>query len=152
MKILYSVLFAFLSLSSFANDIPLVDKMKVFDTQLFESFNHCQDPKELAKHASCFSTDVEFYHDNGGVTWDRETMISMTKKNACGNYTRKLVAGSLKVHSIKEFGAITEGVHIFCQDKTQKCEGKAKFVMIWRNTNDKWEVTRVLSYGHSENN
>ncbi|MFT5674665.1 MAG: hypothetical protein ACI808_000588 [Paraglaciecola sp.] len=79
-------------------------------------------------------------------------MISNTKKNACGNYTRKLVTDSLKIHQIKEFGAITEGVHIFCQSKTQKCEGKAEFVMVWRNTNNKWEITRVLSYGHRENN
>lgn len=152
MKNLYMVLFAFLSMSSFANEISLVERMTSLDTELFESFNHCQAPKALEKHASYFSEDVEFYHDNGGVTWDRETMIANTQKNACGNYTRKLVAGSLKVHRIKEFGAITEGVHIFCQNETQECEGKADFVMVWRNTNNKWEITRVLSYGHRENN
>jgi len=141
-----------LSSSSFANENPLVQKMTALDTELFDSFNHCQDPKELENHASYFSADVEFYHDNGGVTWDRDTMISNTHKNACGHFTRKLVAGSLKVHPIKDFGAITEGVHIFCQNKTQQCEGKADFVMVWRNTNNKWEITRVLSYGHRENN
>jgi hypothetical protein len=152
MKNLYIALLTFLSTSSLANEIPLLERMTALDTQLFESFNHCEDPKKLDKHASYFSADVEFYHDNGGVTWDRDTMISNTKKNACGNYTRQLVAGSLKVHSIKEFGAITEGVHVFCQNKNQECEGKADFVMVWRNTNNKWEVTRVLSYGHRENN
>ena len=143
---------AFLSGSSFANDTPLVERMTALDTEVFESFNLCQDPKELAKHASYFSADVEFYHDNGGVTWDRDTMIANTKKNACGHYTRKLVAGSLQVHPIKEFGAITKGLHRFCQNKTQECEGIADFVMVWRNTNNKWEITRVLSYGHRENN
>ena len=152
MKIWCVFLLVFFSLSSLANETPLLEKMTALDKGLFDSFNHCQDPKELDKHASYFAADVEFYHDNGGVNWDRDPMISNTKNNACGNYTRKLVAGSLTVHSIKEFGAITEGVHIFCQTKTQKCEGKADFVMIWRNTNIKWQITRALSYGHRENN
>ncbi|MGL1957334.1 MAG: nuclear transport factor 2 family protein [Colwellia sp.] len=145
------VLFALLSLPSLANEISLEDRMKVLDRELFTSFNRCQNAKELDKHANYFSLDVEFYHDNGGVTWDRDTMISNTKKNACGNFTRKLVNGSFKAYPIKGFGAITEGVHIFCQNKTKKCEGKADFVMVWRNVNDKWQITRVLSYGHREN-
>lgn len=145
------VLLAFLSLPSLANEISLEDRMKALDRELFASFNNCQNPEELDKHANYFSPDVEFYHDNGGVTWDRDTMISNTKKNACGNFTRKLVAGSFKAYPIKGFGAITEGIHIFCQTKTKKCEGKADFVMVWRNVNNKWEITRALSYGHRGN-
>ena len=142
----------FYSMSSLAGEVTLLDQMKALDTAVFESFNNCQVSEELDKHAGYFSSDVEFYHDNGGVTWDRETMIANTKNNACGNYTRTLVAGSFEAHSIKDFGAITKGVHIFCQNKTNECDGKADFVMVWRNTNNKWEITRVLSYGHRENN
>lgn len=145
------VLLVFLSMSSLANEIPLFERMKTLDTALFESFNNCQDAKELDKHASYFSPDVEFYHDNGGVTWKRDAMIANTKKNACGHYTRKLVAGSFKAYPVKEFGAITEGTHIFCQNKTKKCEGKSDFVMVWHNVNNKWQITRALSYGHREN-
>jgi hypothetical protein len=151
MKKLSMFLFVFLSMPLLANEASLEDRMKVLDTELFESFNNCQNPEELEKHASYFSPDVEFYHDNGGVTWDRKSMISNTKKNACGNYTRKLVAGSFKAYPINEFGAITEGVHTFCETKTKKCEGKADFVMVWRNVNNKWQITRALSYGHREN-
>ena len=151
MKKLSIFLFVFLSMQSLANEAPLEDRMKVLDTELFESFNNCQSPGKLKKYASYFSPDVEFYHDNGGVTWDRKSMISNTKKNACGNYTRKLVAGSFKAYPINQFGAITEGVHIFCETKTKKCEGKSDFVMVWRNLNNKWEITRALSYGHREN-
>lgn len=152
MKKSYLVLLMFLSLPSWADEMSLEDRMKSLDSELFESFNHCQNPQELDKHASFFSPDVEFYHDTGGVTWDRASMIANTKKYVCGHYTRKLVADSFKAYPIKGFGAITEGQHTFCQNGTQKCEGKADFVMIWRNTNDKWEVTRVLSFGHRENN
>ena len=145
------VLLAFISLPSLANEISLEDRMKSLDNDLFASFNNCQNPKELDKHANYFSPDVEFYHDNGGVTWDRDTMISNTKKNACGNFTRKLVAGSFKAYPINNFGAITEGVHLFCQVDSKKCEGKANFTMVWRKTGNNWVVTRALSYGHREN-
>ncbi len=67
MKKLCMLLLVCLPMSSLANDMPWVERMKTLDTELFESFNHCQDPKELSKHASYFSTDVEFYHDNSGV-------------------------------------------------------------------------------------
>ncbi|WP_137224996.1 nuclear transport factor 2 family protein [Shewanella sp. MEBiC00475] len=151
MKTIGLVLLALISMSSLADGKALTDTMKALDTAVFDSFNHCQKTEELDKHSSFFATDVEFYHDNGGVTWDRESMIANTKNNACGQYTRKLVEGSFNVHSIKDFGAITEGVHIFCQNKTNQCEGKADFVMVWRKVDDKWKITRVLSYGHSEN-
>ncbi|QBJ63683.1 hypothetical protein B1F84_11920 [Pseudoalteromonas sp. DL-6] len=79
-------------------------------------------------------------------------MIANTKNNACGHFNRKLVEESFNVHSIKDFGVITEGIHIFCHNKTNQCEGKADFVMIWHKVDDKWEITRVLSYGHREIN
>ncbi|MGI2170406.1 nuclear transport factor 2 family protein [Shewanella sp. MF05960] len=135
-----------------ANDATLTDQMKSLDTAVFDAFNQCQQPEELERHASFFAEDVEFYHDNGGVTWDRDSMIANTQNNACGHFIRKLVEGTFNAHAIKDFGAITEGVHVFCQNKTNKCEGKADFVMIWRKVDNKWEITRVLSYGHRENN
>lgn len=142
---------ALLSTSLFANEVSLETRMKALDNTLFESFNNCHIPEELEKYADYFSSDVEFYHDNGGVTFDRDSMILNTKNNACGNYTRQLVAESFKTYPIKAFGAITEGVHIFCQNKTKECGGRADFVMVWRNVNNKWQVTRALSYGHREN-
>ena len=151
MNKLYIFLLTFFSVPLFASEVPLVDKMMSLDTQVFQAFNNCQNQQDLDKHASYFSKDVEFYHDNGGVTWDRKTMISNTKKFACGNFTRKLISESFKAYPVKDFGAITEGVHIFCQIKTQECEGKANFVMVWRNIDNKWVITRVLSYGHGKN-
>jgi hypothetical protein len=151
MNKLYVLLVTFFSAPLFANEVPLVDRMLSLDTQVFQAFNNCQNQHELDKHASYFSDDVEFYHDNGGVTWDRKTMISNTKKFACGNFTRKLISTSFKAYPVKAFGAITEGVHIFCQNKTQECEGQANFVMVWRNIDNKWVITRVLSYGHGKN-
>lgn len=120
------------------------------DSQLFDAFNKCASPAELARHAAFFSSDTEFYHDNGGVTWSREAMIANTRKYACGNYTRELVENTFKVSPISGYGAISSGVHRFCQNATKECSGEADFVMVWRDTSGKWEVTRSLSFGHRE--
>ena len=118
------------------------------DNEVFDAFNRCSDPAQLQKHAGYFDANVEFYHDTGGVTWTRDDMLANTKKYVCGNFTRELVPGTLKVTPIKDFGAIAQGVHRFCQAASGKCEGLADFAIVWRNQNGKWEITRVLSYGH----
>ena len=118
------------------------------DGAVFDAFNNCSSPEQLDKHAQFFAPGVEFYHDTGGVTWNRHDMIANTAKYACGNYRRELVAGSLKVFAVKGFGAIAQGAHRFCQIKTGSCEGMADFTIIWRKQGSNWTITRVLSYGH----
>ena len=118
------------------------------DAAAFDAFNQCSEPAQLAKHGDYFAEDVEFYHDNGGVTWSRDEMLANTRKYVCGNFRRELVPGSLKVHPIKDFGAIALGSHRFCQFASGKCEGIADFTMIWRHKDGAWLITRVLSYGH----
>lgn len=129
-------------------DQGLFQQISAQDTAMFDSFNRCQDPAQLQRHASFFAADVEFYHDTGGVTWDREAMLANTAKYACGKFRRELVEGSLKVYPIKDFGAIAQGTHRFCQNGAQRCEGMADFSMVWRLRDGHWEATRVLSYGH----
>lgn len=136
------------ALAQATDDSDLYKTIHDLDFHLFDAFNKCAAPDELKRHASFFSPDIEFYHDTGGVTWTRETMLANTKKYACGNYTRELTENTFKVSPINGYGAISSGVHRFCQSKTKECAGEADFVMIWRNTNGKWEVTRSLSYGH----
>ncbi len=122
------------------------------DAAVFDAFNRCADPAQLALHASHFDPAVEFYHDTGGVTWTREEMQANTGKYACGNYTRELVPDSLQVHPVKDFGAISQGTHRFCQTATGSCDGIADFTMVWRLRDGQWQVTRVLSYGHRSAN
>ena len=118
------------------------------DGEVFDAFNHCEDPAQLQKHASFFADDVEFYHDTGGVTWTRDAMLANTEKHACGKYRRELVSGSMKVYPIKDFGAISQGSHRFCQVSDGSCDGLADFVILWHHINGRWQITRVLSYGH----
>jgi len=122
------------------------------DSAVFDSFNRCSDPGELARHAGYFAEDVEFYHDSGGVTWNRDDMLARTRDNACGNYRRELVEGSFEVYPIKGFGAIAQGTHRFCETNSSSCDGLADFVMVWREQEGIWQLTRVLSYGHRSAN
>lgn len=126
----------------------LAEAIATQDADVFDAFNRCADPAQLEAHASHFDADVEFYHDTGGVTWTRDEMLANTRKHACGNYTRELVPGSLKVHPVRGFGAISQGTHSFCQTATGSCDGIADFTMVWRLQDGQWRITRVLSYGH----
>ena len=122
-------------------------EIAALDTRVFDAFNHCAEPGRLDEHASYFSPDVEFYHDTGGVTRTRDEMIANTRKYVCGHFTRELVPGTLKVYPVKQFGAISQGVHRFCQ-LDGKCKGEADFVIVWQHQDGQWRITRVLSYGH----
>lgn len=142
------------SLASSAQPAPdqpaaeLAAAISALDGAVFDAFNSCSSPGQLEKHASYFSPDVEFYHDTGGVTWNRQDMIANTKKHVCGNFRRELIPGTLEVFPIKDFGAIEKGTHRFCQFKTGACDGIADFAIIWRLEEGAWKITRVLSFGH----
>jgi len=127
---------------------PLFTTVAALDAAVFDAFNRCSAPGELQRHANYFAPDVEFYHDEGGVTWKRSEMIANTKKNVCGKYRRELVPGTLKVFPVKNFGAIAQGEHRFCQLASGKCDGMADFVMVWRKRGNVWQITRVLSFAH----
>lgn len=131
---------------------PLFETISALDSAVFDAFNHCRTPEQLQKHAGYFAPDVEFYHDTGGVTWSRQEMLANTEKHVCGNFRRELVPGTLKVFPVKDFGAIAQGSHRFCQFANGKCEGVADFAIVWNNQNGNWQITRVLSYGHRPNN
>jgi hypothetical protein len=126
----------------------LFDVISALDAEVFDAFNTCAVPGRLQRHADYLSPDVEFYHDTGGVTWNRQEMLANTERYVCGNFRRELVPGSLRVYPVKDFGAIAQGVHRFCQFKSGTCEGAAHFVIVWRKASGKWSITRVLSYGH----
>lgn len=130
---------------------PLTITVAGLDHAMFDAFNQCSDPAQLQRHAAYFAPDVEFYHDNGGVTWTRDAMIANTKQHACGNYRRELVPGTLEVFPIKGFGALARGTHTFCQVGSGNCDGKADFVLLWREKDGEWQVTRSFSFGHRPN-
>jgi ketosteroid isomerase-like protein len=132
------------SYAASGEEAELTQVISDLDTKVFDAYNSC----DMEAFANYFAEDVEFYHDQGGVTWDRESVVANTRKFICNKVRRALLPGTLHAYPIKDFGALAEGEHQFCQVGSTKCEGIAKFVMIWKKTDDRWVVTRVLSYGH----
>jgi hypothetical protein len=116
------------------------------DGALFDAFNRC----ELEKFGTFFIDDVEFYHDQGGVTLGRQSLTESVKTNICGKVSRELVAGTLQVYPMHGYGAIEMGIHRFHHPKAEDTEpvGEARFVHLWQNKNGAWKITRVLSYDH----
>ncbi len=133
---------------AFADDnqdqTALTQTIAALDAKVFDAYNRC----DLDVFGSYFSAKVEFYHDTGGATFDRETVVANTRKFICKKVRRELLPGTLKVYPIKDYGAIEEGEHRFCQSASGECEGSAKFLMIWQSKGGKWQMTRVISYGH----
>ena len=132
--------------------ISLEQEIANRDREFFDSFNRCDQPGELEKHAAFLDPKLEFYHDLGGVSWTAEAYLDGVRKNVCGKFARELVPGTMKVFPLKDFGALSTGVHRFCHFDTGRCEGEADFAIVWRLNDDRksWTITRVLSYGHRE--
>lgn len=132
-------------------ETSLFDTVAGLDKQMFDSFNHCDDPAQFERHRALFDSKVEFYHDLGGVTWDREQMLANVRKNVCGKFRRELIPGTLRVYPIKDFGAMEIGEHRFCSSGGKTCEGRGEFILVWHRVGDRWEVTRAISYAHRAN-
>jgi len=116
------------------------------DSILFNAFNN----HDLETFKSVFATDLEFFHDKGGLTDYNYTVESFKNTIAKNNgLNRQLVKGSLEIHPIKDYGAIQIGSHTFCHPENGKMDcGTFKFVHIWKKTPTGWKITRVISYNH----
>lgn len=113
------------------------------DSVLFGAYNVC----DLPTMADCFSENIEFYHDQGGLMTNKDSIMAATKKNICGKVQRVLVPGSIEVYPIAGYGAIEMGQHYFInnQEPPNDHPSIGKFVHTWKNENGKWRLTRVIS-------
>jgi len=146
----------FFASASGAQSVPPLDKIQnqeeldraitALDAALFDSYNRC----DLAKFESFFVDDVEFYHDQGGVTLGKAALTESVRKNICGKVTRELVPGTLKIYPMKGYGALEIGVHRFHHPGHEDTEGvgEGQFVHLWQYKDSAWKITRVISYDH----
>lgn len=114
------------------------------DRTVFDAYNHC-DPVTFARY---FAPDIEFYHDKTGLTVGRAKLVEAVKNNICGKVRRELVAGTLEVYPLKDFGAVEMGTHRFCQIGGDRCDGVARFIHLWQYRDGAWRITRAISYDH----
>jgi hypothetical protein len=124
----------------------LYTEIAKMDSIIFAAFN----ARDMDKFKSLFTQDLEWFQDNDGLI-PYETVFNNFSNTFKRPYklTRELVPGSLEVHPIKNYGAIEIGVHRFRHIENGKEEvGTFKFLMIWKNTGGKWQISRVVSYDH----
>lgn len=125
------------------------------DSIFWAAYNNC----DIEMMQKFISDDVEFYHDKGGITAGRESMMTNTRKNLCGNENIRLkrtaVPESVKVFPLENnavlYGAIISGEHVFYvleKGKTERLDGLAKFTHVWILQNNDWKMSRILSYDH----
>ena len=115
------------------------------DAALFESSYTC----DLEKFASLFAEDLEFFHDQGGVTLGRAKLVEQTRDNLCGKVKRELVKGTLQTFPMHGYGAVQTGIHRFHHPKAPgEGVGEARFVHLWQLKDGAWRITRVISYDH----
>jgi hypothetical protein len=121
----------------------LFDELARMDRELFEAaFVTC----DQARFASLFTEDAEFYHDRSGAMYGE----NVSKLKSCpreDGVKRTLVAGSLEVYPIKDFGAVQLGRHTFTREGAPGVE-IARFVHLWRYSEGRWRLARVLSFDH----
>jgi ketosteroid isomerase-like protein len=123
----------------------LFKTIQSLDTHLFDAYNHC----DLPTLGAMVSDDLEFYHDQTGLSVGKSPFIAAIKQNICGKVERTIVPGSMEVYPLKGYGAVELGVHRFHHPgHPEDGVGEAKFVTLWQNKDGAWKVTRVISYNH----
>lgn len=158
MKLLQLILvfIAFGAQAQLPPDSEVYKTLKQNDSLVFDrGFNNC----ELEAFFHLIAEDLEFYHDIGGVTRSRDQFVQQYKNGICGNpdyrSRRELQPGSLEVFPLydngKLYGALQKGVHRFFEKPKDKPEipgSTARFTHLWILEDDRWLLTRVLSYDH----
>lgn len=158
-----TLLFLYLfSLGSFsgsaqiARDAEIFLQLQAMDSLLFElGFNNC----DLPALEKCVSEDLEFYHDQAGVSLTRSDFLKRVKENICSDSLRKPIRQlrdqGLEVFPLYEndqlYGAIQSGTHDFyIREPGRELEftSTAKFTHLWLLEDQRWILKRVLSYDH----
>jgi ketosteroid isomerase-like protein len=125
----------------------LFKTVRSLDEKLFDAYNQC----DLATLGTMVSDDLEFYHDQTGLTVGKAPFLAAIKHNICGKVERTLLPDTLEVYPLKGFGAVEIGIHRFHHPgRPQDGMGDAKFVTLWQNKDDVWTVVRVISYEHNQ--
>jgi len=115
------------------------------DSVFFDAYNHCDTKFET--YADFYTEDIEFYHDQGGLSNSKKDILEGTKNYICGKVTRTLIPGSIEVYPIKDYGAIEIGLHSFSNNTNPPDEPKkiSRFTIFWKKTAEGWKIAKVVS-------
>ncbi len=141
-RILFTVFVSFIFSAAHSQSNSLYETIAKLDSTFFAAYNHC----DISMQSELMSDSIEFYHDRGGLSTSKAEIMEAIQKNICGKVTRELVKGSIEVSPIPGYGAVELGMHMFHNNQEKNAvPHPSKFVIIWRNKNDRWTITRVIS-------
>lgn len=127
---------------------PLYEELARMDRALFRAAYVTCDTDELD---SMLTADTEFYHDRDGFRSGQQVRDSFARLVAAcpreRGVTRELVEGSLRVYPIAGYGAVQTGEHRFLE-RGSSVHTVARFVHLWRRSEDGWRLARALSFDH----
>ena len=138
--------FLFISFSIFSQvekSSELYKTILNLDKELFDAYNTCTD--NLEKHASFYADEIEFFHDGSGLSTSKEEIIEAIKNNICGKVTRDLVADSIEIHEIPNYGVVVIGYHKFNNLIEKSTSEPSKFIVFWKQIDTNWKLTKVVS-------
>ncbi|HXG72673.1 MAG TPA: nuclear transport factor 2 family protein [Gemmatimonadaceae bacterium] len=125
---------------------PLYREIAKQDSALTAAFN----AHDLDALMALFNSDLEFYHDRGGLQSYSDVRIGFGNLFHMNNgIERRLQPGTLRVFPIKDYGALELGTHEFCHRENGRLEcGSFEFVQLWKRVGATWKLARVVSFGH----
>jgi hypothetical protein len=137
----------FPSLESIQNQADLDKVIMALSLALFDAYNRC----DLEAFRSFLAEDIEFYHDQGGITLGATALTDSVNKNICGGDVRRdLVPGTFQANYMKGYGAVELGTHRFVHPKSNNPTGEGKYISLWQYKDGKWKITREISYDHHQ--
>ena len=139
-----------------AHSQALQDEIVAMDLKLFAAvFDTC----DIAALGTMVTDDFEFFHDKDGLSSTSGAQFVKAIEATCARQKtgedyrarRELVAGSLQVYPLNNYGAIEIGRHRFYQllpGEPEKLVEVSQFTNVWKKDETGWKLARVLSYDH----
>jgi hypothetical protein len=141
-KHLFLAFTLFSCIKSFSQSNSLYETVVRLDSTFFHAYNTC----DIATQEQFYSDSIEFYHDKSGLSTSKKDILENTKKYICGKVTREVVKGSIEVSPLPGYGAVELGSHMFHNNQEKNdIPHPSKFIIIWRNKDGKWSITRIIS-------
>ena len=142
-----------------AQSADLTTQIKHADSMLFSvGYNHC----DTTVFENILSSDFEFWHDQSGITSGKRAFIASVRDGLCQlpyRARRVSIDTSMMVYPMYRnhelYAAVQHGEHHFYalySGKAPVRTSTASYTHIWLKQNDKWLLSRVISYNHVPDN
>lgn len=125
---------------------PLYVEIQRLEDRMSDAFNR----HDLDALMALFTSDLEFYHDTGGLQSFAAVRAGFQGLFAQDNGIRRnLIPETLRVFPVKDYGAVELGEHQFCHEENGRTDcGTFEFIQVWRKEGAEWKIARVISIGH----